>query len=257
MRSTTAAGDAVSQPTYSGGVEEICESVSNKSYCYLPGESVRELLNRRDAQALSDWESFQNSWGDMPLDSYMADGGRYRRRRHATLSAPRGGKGFQVEAHQPHYQGLDYNTLNGGIARHYEPFTDSVLHGNTMSSLLTLGCDLFGRLAPYSAWHIEAHQFRIEVSGEEIGKPTPEGIHRDGVTFVMMLMVKRSNAVNGESTLYNLEKTPIEKFMLADPLDMAIVNDERVFHGVTPIDRLDDSVPAVRDVLVVTYRHKA
>lgn len=260
MFSTQTAGRSASEPSYSAGVEEICERVSSKSYLYLPGESVGELLRRRDANALQDWETFRDSWGDMPLDGYMADGGRYRRRRHATLSVPRADNRYRIEPHQPHYQTVDYNTLNGGIARHYEPFEDSVLRGATMSSLLTLGCDLFGRLAPYSPWHIEAHQFRIEVSGveagQEIGKPTPEGVHRDGVTFVMMLMVKRSNTVNGESTIYNLEKNPLDKFMLADELDMAIVNDERVFHGVSPIEQLDSGEPAVRDVLVITYRHK-
>lgn len=249
------------QSTYTTGVEEICEGVSSKSYFFMPGASVGELLRRRDDNALEDFGAFQAGWDDMPLDGYMADGGRYRRRRHATLSAPRGSNLYQVEAHQPHYQTVDYNNLNGGIARHYEPIQDSVLSGPTMSSLLTLGGDLFGRLAPYSAWHIEAHQFRIEVSGtgadaREVAKPTPEGIHRDGVTFVMMLMAKRSNTVNGESTIYNLEKNPIEKFTLDEPLDMAIVNDERVFHGVSPIEQLDGNVPAVRDVLVITYRHK-
>ncbi|WP_268255942.1 2OG-Fe dioxygenase family protein [Streptomyces mashuensis] len=76
------------------------------------------------------------------------------------------------------------------------------------------------------------------------------------MTFVMMLMVNRSNVLNGESTIYDLDKNPLEKFTLAEPLDMAIVNDERVFHGVSPIDQLEGDRPAVRDVLVVTYRHK-
>ncbi|GHF54117.1 hypothetical protein GCM10010218_39190 [Streptomyces mashuensis] len=98
----------------------------------------------------------------MPMDGYMADGGRYRRRRHATLSAPASGSAYRVEPHQPHYQTLHYNTLNGGVARHYEPIDDAILRGATMNSLFTLGCDVFGRLAPYSAWHIETHQFRIE-----------------------------------------------------------------------------------------------
>lgn len=260
MVSTQTAGDSAI-PTYSAGVEEICEAVSSKSYFFMPGARVSELLHRRDENALRDFQEFQNGWDDMPLDGYMADGGRYRRRRHATLSAPRGGGSFQVEAHQPHYQTVDYNTLNGGVARHYEPIQGPVLHGPTMTGLLTLGGDLFGRLAPYSAWHIEAHQFRIEVTGtgadaREVGKPTPEGVHRDGVTFVMMLMAKRDNTVNGESTIYNLEKNPLEKFTLDQPLDMAIVNDERVFHGVSPIEQLDSGRPAVRDVLVITYRHK-
>ena len=53
----------------------------------------------------------------------MADGGRYRRRRHAVYAATGGGAIVRA-AHQPHYQSLDYNTLNGGIARWFEPIED-------------------------------------------------------------------------------------------------------------------------------------
>ncbi|MFD5367139.1 2OG-Fe dioxygenase family protein [Streptomyces sp. NPDC127103] len=242
--------------TYQSGVEEIAESLSSRSYELISGEKVKQLLLQRSETAVDDLEAFRDSWSRMPLDSYMADGGRYRRRRHATLSAPRASNDYRVEAHQPHYQGLDYNTLNGGVARHYEPFEDQILRGRTMDSLLTLGCDVFGRLAPYSGWHIEAHQFRIEVNGEEVGLPTPEGVHRDGVTFVLMAMVGRANATGGESTVFNLDKQPVEKFSLTDPLDVALVNDERVYHGVSPIEQIDPAAPASRDVLVITYRHK-
>ncbi|MEK9520325.1 2OG-Fe dioxygenase family protein [Streptomyces sp. NPDC087908] len=242
--------------TYQSGVEEIAGALSSRSYDLISGEQVQQLLRLRSENALDDLEAFRDSWARMPLDSYMADGGRYRRRRHATLSAPRASTDYRVEEHQPHYQGLDYNTLNGGVARHYEPFEEQILRGRTMDSLLTLGCDIFGRLAPYSGWHIEAHQFRIEVNGEEVGLPTPEGVHRDGVTFVLMAMVGRSNATGGESTVFNLDKQPVEKFSLTDPLDVALVNDERVFHGVSPIEQIDPAAPASRDVLVITYRHK-
>lgn len=131
---------------YDSGIEEICESLSAKSYVQASGEKVRELLRRRDENALKDLDTFRSSWDRMPLDRYMADGGRYRRRRHATLSTPRASNDYCVEAHQPHYQGLDYNSLNGGVARHYEPFEDHVLSGDSMKSLITLGCDIFGRL---------------------------------------------------------------------------------------------------------------
>lgn len=241
---------------YVAGVEEICESLSARSYDLVAGDRVKNLLSQRSENALADLDAFRDSWNRMPLDGYMADGGRYRRRRHATLAAPRASNDYRVETHRPHYQTVDFNNLNGGVARHYEPFEEQILRGSTMDSLVTLGCDIFGRLAPYSAWHIEAHQFRIEVDGEEVGKPTPEGVHRDGVTFVLMAMVGRSNAIGGESTVFNLEQEPLEKFTLTDPLDLALVNDERVFHGVSPIEQLDSGTPASRDVLVITYRHK-
>ncbi len=186
----------------------------------------------------------------------MADGGHYRRRRHATLSASVGGGELRLEAHQPHYQSLTYNELNGGIARHFDPIESHVLRGSTVTAVLTLGCELFGRLAPYSAWHIEMHQFRIETDGTSIALPTPEGTHRDGVTFAMMLMVQRTNVEGGVTTIYDLGDNALQEFTLSDPMDLAIVNDERVRHGVSPITTVEAGTLGYRDLLVVTYRHK-
>lgn len=237
-------------------IDYICAEVARKDFCFLPSEKVKALLKGIDKDALKPWDAFQDSWSNLAVDTHMADAGRYRKRRHATLNALPSSRHWQLAPHQPHYQGLEYNTLNGGVARHYEPITEPVLSGSTMGSLMTLGCEIFGRLAPYYPWHIEAHQFRIESSHNEIGKPTSEGIHRDGVNYVMMLMVHRSNLQNGATTIYDLEKNPLAEFTFQDPLDMAIVNDEHVYHGVTPITSLDVNLPTCRDVLVITFKRK-
>lgn len=237
-------------------VDRVCRTIARKDFCFIPAARTEGLLRGLREDALSDWPVFHDSWGDMPVDGYMADGGRYRRRRHATLSALPSSRCFQVQPHQPHYQKLDYNPLNGGIARHYEPIRPEVLAGPTLHTLITLGCELFGRLSPYSPWHIEVHQFRIEAQAGGTGHPTPEGVHQDGVNFVMMAMVRRTNMVNGSTTIYDRDKQRLDQFTLQQPLDLAIVNDERVFHGVTPIVQLDVGAPAIRDVLVVTFRRK-
>lgn len=237
-------------------VERLCRTLARKDFAHLPPERTRFLLTQVSETPLDDWEAFRDSWSDLHLDPYMADGGRYRRRRHATLSALPSSRLFQVCPHQPHFQGLQYNSLNGGIARHFEPIEREILTGPTMTSFITLGCEVFGRLAPYYPWHIEVHQFRIDAGGGEPGKPTPEGIHRDGVNYVMMVMVQRKNLVAGATTVYDLDKTPLDDFTLQQPLEMAIVNDERIYHGVTPVVQLDLSAPATRDVLVITFSRK-
>ena len=238
-------------------IEDLCRQIARMDHCVLPGETVTRLLRQRAENALLDWDAFRNSWSHLPLDSFMADGGRYRRRRHATLSASPSSSTFRIEAHQPHHQSLKYNALNGGVARHFAPIDGSVLRGNSMKSLVTLGCELFGRLSPYSAWYIELHQFRIEVNGSDVAKPTPEGTHRDGVSFVMMVMLNRTNVGEGTTTIYDLEGARLHEFTLTTPLEMAITNDERVLHGVTPIVQLDPDRPGHRDILVITFRYTA
>ena len=37
-----------------------------------------ETLALLGAEAAADWSAFADSWNDLPLDGFMADGGRYR-----------------------------------------------------------------------------------------------------------------------------------------------------------------------------------
>lgn len=234
----------------------LCEKIATDGFSFIAGRQVTEWLLTANPQALSDWEIFDASWDDMPLDNYMADGGRYRRRRFATLSAEATGP-VTLEPHQPHYQSREYNALNGGIARVYEPIPDSLIQGATMQGVLQLSRDLFSRLRPQAHWHIEVHQFRIEASQQEHGHPAPEGIHRDGVDYVLVMMVKRVNISSGTTTLHDLDKVVLDSFTLTNSLDWAMVDDRRCMHGVTPVEQINPNLPAYRDVMVVTFRNKA
>ena len=59
----------------------------------------------------------------------MADGGRYRKRRHAVFAVT--ASGIARQPAQPHYQSRDYNTLNGGIERWFEPVTEQAASSAT------------------------------------------------------------------------------------------------------------------------------
>ena len=208
--------------------------------------------------AFSDWGAFAASWEDLGVDTYMADGGRYRRRRFAAFRAA--ADGIQRKPHQPHYQSRDYNALNGGIERWFEPVTDRVAAHPAMIAVLATCHRLFEGLTPAElrpdAWHVEIHQFRIEAHPGKEGRPTPEGMHRDGVDWVLVLMVRRENVRSGETTIYDNAKSPLGSFTLTQPLDAAFVDDGRVYHGVTPVQPIDPVLPAFRDVLVVTFRRE-
>lgn len=234
-------------------LHELIARIGQVGFCFVPAEQMHPYLTADDAQALDDWNQFSASWEDMPRDQYMADGGRYRRRRYATLHATSESGSIQLQAHQPHYQSVEYNALNGGVARHFAPILTNIILGNTMRSVLNFAHTLFNQLLPTPAWHIEVHQFRIEAGSGEAGKPTPEGIHRDGVDYVLVLMVKRHNISSGTTTMHDLEQHCLDSFTLIQPQDCAIVNDKRCMHGVTPVEQLDSSQPAYRDVLVVTF----
>jgi hypothetical protein len=220
-------------------------------FAYLDADASRAWLTA--SGALADWDEFAASWDGMQRDSYMADGGRYRRRRHALFAAPANGP-IRRQAHRPHFQTVAYNKLNGGIARWFEPMPPGVGASESLGTILGATRKLFDGLTPGRSWLIELHQFRIEARAGEAGQPTPEGLHRDGVDFVLVLLIGRTNIEQGTTTIHDFEHRELGSFTLTQPLDAALVDDRRVFHGVTAVRPVDATKPAFRDVLVVTYR---
>lgn len=213
----------------------LAETVAARDFCFLQSAQLRDALTSLRSGWRADWDVFASSWGDLAMDTYMANGGRYRRRRYAVLSAVADSLRIQFEPHQPHYQSLDYNTLNGGVERHFEPILPQILGGPTMQTVVQFGLSVFQRLHAHEDAHIELHQFRIEARQDGGGKPTPEGVHRDGVDFVLVMMVRRENIESGTTEIFSPEGQRLDSFTLTAPLDAALLNDQRALHGVTPV----------------------
>lgn len=235
------------------GPSGLAVALSRDGFSFVRADEIRPIL---EEAGLRDWESFAATWNDLGVDTFMADGGRYRRRRFAAFASS--GEGLARKAHQPHYQSRDYNPLNGGVARWFEPITDEVATHPAMQAILTICHRLFDGLTPEATrppvWHVEVHQFRIETSPDHEGKPTPEGMHRDGVDWVMVMLVKRENIASGQTMMEDVAHRPIGSFTLTQPMDVALVDDDRVYHGVTALSRIEPEKSAYRDVLVVTFR---
>ena len=209
------------------GLATTAATIREEGFALVRAPRMRPWLER---YGFADWDGFAASWNDLGVDTYMADGGRYRRRRFAAFRASC--EGIARKPHQPHYQSCDYNPLNGGIERWFEPVTEAIAGHPAMMAILETCHRLFDRLTPAAvrpnAWHVEIHQFRIQARPGEDGRPTPEGMHRDGVDWVLVLMVRRENVRSGETTNYDDVKRPLGSFTLTQPLDAAVVDDARV-----------------------------
>ena len=222
------------------------ENLDREGYARIDGI---DMLGRLDVEP-GPWRSFAGSWNDLGPDLYMADGGRYRRRRHATFLCQRGV--FTRKPHQPHYQSRDYNPLNGDVQRWFDPVADATIDNDVMQAIFRFCADSFGA-TDGRRWHVEMHQFRIETQDGQIGRPTPEGLHRDGVDWVFVMLVERRNVREGITRIGAPDGTPLGEFTLAGPGDTVLIDDHRIMHGVTEIHAVDLTHPAWRDALVVTF----
>jgi hypothetical protein len=231
---------------------ELEQRIISDGFAFVAAAAMRALLE--ETGSLADWDAFAASWEGMALDTYMADGGRYRRRRHAVFAAEPG-RPITRAPDQPHYQSRDYNPLHGGIERWFEPMPRAIAAGDSLTTILRFCRALFERLAGAERrWRIECHQFRIEARAAEAGRPTPEGVHRDGVDYALVLLIRRRNIREGTTTIHALDRSVLGSFTLTEPFDTALVHDARVMHGVTAVEPADPALPAHRDVLVVTFR---
>ena len=224
--------------------------LARAGHIFVPATQMRARL--ASAGSLRDWDAFCESWNRLEPDPYMQAQGRCRYRRHAVFTASP--NGIALQAHQPHYQSPDYNPLYGGIERWFEPLEPAICDGDSLRTILRDCHAQFGTLHPGTTWRVEVHQFRIEATPTMPGLPTPEGVHRDGVHYVLVLLIARHNVVSGTTTIHAPDGTTLGSFTLTEPFDAMLIDDERVHHGVTPITPLDASVPAYRDVLVVTFK---
>ncbi len=226
--------------------------VAERGFARVSGAAVAALLGPGGAEAALD--GFAGSWDRLEADAFMADGGRYRRRRHANFAARRGAPGHARGPHRPHFQEVAHNSLNGGVERWFAPVEDAVAEGAPMRALLGLGRGLADALHGERDWFVEAHQFRIEAAAGAPGFPTPEGVHHDGVDLVFIAMVARRNLDGGETLVADAAGAELARFTLRDRLDAAVLDDRRVRHGVSPVRPADPALPSCRDVLVLTWK---
>jgi hypothetical protein len=197
-------------------------------------------------------DALRPSWGRLPADAHLRDGGRYRRRRHGSYVVDVARGCIERSERRAHWQPVDYNALHGGFERWFEPIEPDVETSAAWTAAIVGFGRLFARLRPLARWYVEAHQFRIDTTGG-IGRPTPEGAHRDGVDFVVIMLVGRMNIRGGESRVFEADGPRGMRFTVTDAWSALLIDDARVIHETTPIQPAGAGA-GWRDTLVLTFR---
>ena len=225
----------------------LLERLTQSGYALLAPAEARSYL-QLDLDALS---RLAQSWERLPRDSYLRDGGSYRARRHSCYIESLPGGALEPVPHRPHWQPTSYNALHGGLVRWFEPLEGSLASAPAWRQLVSSIGAVFAQLRAVPRWYIEAHQFRIDTAAG-IGRPTPEGAHRDGVDFVAVILVGRRHVRGGETRVFDAHGSAGVRFTMEQPWTMLLMDDARVVHETTPIQAQGGE--GVRDTLVLTYR---
>ena len=206
-------------------------ALRESGFAVLDAAAVRALTGA----CADSLKTLAHAWDDLAPDEYLKDGGRYRRRRHASFIA-QGGELHDVP-HRPHWQPLAYNALHGGMQRWFAPVDAATRARGDWRALLAWLAQVADALWGAQPWYGEAHAFRIDTEGG-IGRPTPEGAHRDGVDLVAVFLVTRAGIKGGETRVFEIDGP----------------RGHKVIHETTPVQPLAADAPGHRDTLVITLR---
>jgi hypothetical protein len=260
------ATETIAPPTVRDAAEAR-RRLRTQGYAVVPASVVMSGVDAPDLVTLA------SSWRHLPPDGYLRDGGRYRFRRHACWTIEPPWREPVLAPHRAHWQPTEYNALHGGLERWFEPVEDGVQRAPAFRALLGRLGAWFAAVRRVDRWYVESHQFRIDTASG-IGRPTPEGAHRDGVDFVAVVLVQRVGVRGGETRVFDARGPAGERFTMSEPWSALLLDDARVIHETTPIQpavgpsggsgrsarELADA-PAgsgadygVRDTLVLTYR---
>ena len=220
-------------------------ALRERGHAVLSAAGLRELLRASAAEL----DALRPSWDELPPDDYLRDGGHYRRRRHACFVVD--GEAVDPVPRRAHWQPVEYNALHGGLERWFEPIRADVVARPVWARLLAGLSARASALKGAQRWFVEAHQFRIDTEGG-IGRPTPEGAHRDGVDLVAVLLIGRAGIKGGETRVFDAEGPAGLRFTMGEPWTTLLLDDARVIHESTPIQPLAPG--GHRDTLVLTFR---
>ena len=225
--------------------ENLREQLRSRGYAVLSPQSVAQIAGVK----LAELDALRPGWNDLPPDVHLKDGGKYRRRRHASFIAD--GAALARVPHRAHWQPVEYNALHGGMERWFDPIADGTIAAPAWGKLIGALAAVSSRLKGQRPWFVEAHQFRIDTT-DGIGRPTPEGAHRDGVDVVAVFLVAREGIKGGETRVFESDGPAGQRFTLTEPWSLLLLDDARVIHETTPIQPL--AAGGHRDTLVVTLR---
>jgi hypothetical protein len=185
------------------------------------------------------------SFGNMPRDGHSLT-----RLRHIRLSQYFGYREegqwiFALLPKRKYIQSAEYIRLAeaGGVMRHREQLEcdPSPLMASVLDSLGVNGTE---------SYHINVNQIRVIANEEFKGVTVPEGPHRDGHEFSVIVIASRHNVTGGETQIIDPLTRKIVHQQVLNENQAVLIDDERYIHYATDVTPVEGEV-GHRDIWVI------
>jgi hypothetical protein len=178
----------------------------------------------------------------IPLDTYVHDGTRFKDIARFLVNSGRVTK----SRHGPLFHPTNSSSYGGLTERFYAEVPENDISG------LVGPVQIFARAAAIAGGgEILLQRQRVTIGHNGIALTVREGPHQDGVKKLALLCVSRANVTGGISLIYDKNRTVTFSGIL-QPGEMLFIDDAKIWHDASPIERLDPSCPGYRDILIIT-----
>ncbi|RPG31580.1 MAG: hypothetical protein CBB72_012040 [Muricauda sp. TMED12] len=215
------------------------------------GFHLQEYTNLFDEDGI---KRFQNYWHNLPEDSYIKGDFKYRQRRYSKFNYNPKSKKLKFLS-SSYFQEEEHNNIYGGKDRVFFPLETNLIKDPFLQTFLELDFAFFldQGLLNERVYEVGVHQMRTISNSSAEGIVTPEGMHKDGHFAFAVHFINRNNILGGTTNLYDNNKSKINSMVLKSFGETLFIEDDKLFHEVTPIRSVDSEQVGYRDVLIIEF----
>lgn len=198
----------------------------------------------------------QASFEDLPFDKFMnPEHFGTRKRRFGRFEYNFDTDKYTQLSNVPYVPRFNnHNQYQNGVPRMFEPLAESTANNPILGTAMKAFASKLP--ASFKKNHAEIKIQQIRIIADErtnCAQPTPEGIHRDGETFIGVIIVNRTNVSGGEVTVYNRTGTDVLGSFISQPWEGYLIDDRETMHCVSAIRAVDSSKLCCRDVFIFNF----
>lgn len=235
---------------------EYATHLSRQGYAFIPGDYYRsteamQFSNKEDF--LDELEELKKGYENLLLDPY-SPGNLWR----GYAQCKKNEKGeLTFGKFNPYKQTKAFNPDTGDIIRDYPLLPEAITRNRLFQTLLHDDLslvDAYESIGPVDSLTIGIHFFRYQATENEPAYSSPVWLHKDDEDVVFVHMINASpNMLGGDSLIASHPRSIDRVLRLEQLFDTLVVNHDKL-HAVTPVGARENSGPAQRDIILITFQ---
>ncbi len=225
-------------------LEARCELVE-KAYTRTP-----LCLDREVAAALSQMSA--HAW-NLARDQAYGDGARFRSLNRYKARIVDGAIEVSPSQNSPYFQSSKYNSTLGGQARNYAPLAADLAYTPGVHRLIAQLAARLPLSQPGQSYNVNLHLMRFSASPGMPCDTSPPGFHKDGEKYISVVLLAYCGADGGRVSIRDNERNDQASFTMRELGECYIIDDEFVWHKLSPVKVNGYSSFAFRDLMLFDF----